>query len=80
MILWIDDRNLDKCGEIKKVSINLSNIFSAMQDCICNAEYYKDKNGNIELYIPETEQHTGFYLKNIQNYADYFPKKYLYNY
>lgn len=30
-------------------------------------EIFKDENGNVEIYIPENEYHTGFYIKIPKN-------------
>ena len=30
-------------------------------------EIYEDKDGNVEIYIPENEYHTGFYINQLKN-------------
>lgn len=44
-----------------KISMNLATFFSAYDDV--TGEYYQDENGNVEIYIPENEFHTEFYMK-----------------
>ena len=44
-----------------KISMNLANFFSTYE--FVDGEYYQDENGNVEIYIPETENYTGFYIK-----------------
>ena len=36
---------------------------SAFPNATVFGEYFEDENGNIEIYIPEGENHTSFYIK-----------------
>jgi hypothetical protein len=45
------------------ISFDEDNNSLALKESCVPYEKYVDENGNVEIYIPENEYHTGFYLK-----------------
>jgi hypothetical protein len=56
-------------GEPKESYISFDKINNSLfliEHCVAYEEY-TDAKGNIEIYIPENDYHTGFYLKIPKN-------------
>jgi hypothetical protein len=48
-----------------KIPIDLKEFFKDNHNVL--GVFYEDDDGNVEIYVPETEQYTGFYLKVMTN-------------
>jgi hypothetical protein len=56
-------------GDVKEtyISLNKDKNELLLKEICVPYEEYTDNDGNVEIYIPENEYHTGFYIKVPKN-------------